>query len=168
MRRARSKKRTKGSASIEIMVMLPVFIVLFFGVFYLHRAAQSELAVRQEARACAWQFALSGCKRGKGDGLCKNTAPTYEGDVASSQDKSVFGWIAEIPVLSEAVQFVFGEGMSAQAKTTTQAFMSSSTGEKSASTFLICNTVSESWEDKVRNGMCGIANWVLPVKVPGC
>ena len=51
----------RGTASGEIVVMLPVFILLFFGVMHIHRQGLAQQEAQTAARACAYYFAVNGC-----------------------------------------------------------------------------------------------------------
>lgn len=160
-----AKRRRAGTASIEIAVMLPVFIVLLFGALHLHRVTQTSLAVQQEARACAWQYALSGCR--SAGTLCTQSKPVHEG-AADSEKKGAFSYIASIPVLGSIVAVVFGEAMSAEARGSTPAFMSAGKEDSVATIHLVCNTVSESWEKKIKDALCSMADSALGLKMDWC
>ncbi len=57
--RAKCKRKTRGAASVEAVVALPVFIILFIGMFYLRELTGARLAADQEARRCSWEYALT-------------------------------------------------------------------------------------------------------------
>jgi len=56
-----SRKSECGAANVEAVVALPVFVVLFVGVFFLRTVTGAKLDADQEARRCAWEYSNNGC-----------------------------------------------------------------------------------------------------------
>jgi hypothetical protein len=56
-------RRTKerGAALVEMLVVVPVFIVLFAGMIFLHRTVAKTQRSMLAARREAWKSAMSGC-----------------------------------------------------------------------------------------------------------
>jgi hypothetical protein len=52
---------TRGAASVEAVVALPVFIILFIGVIFVRDLTGAKLEADAEARRCAWQYSSNGC-----------------------------------------------------------------------------------------------------------
>lgn len=52
---------SRGAASIEAVVALPVFVILFIGVIFVRDLTGARLAADSEARRCAWEFSANGC-----------------------------------------------------------------------------------------------------------
>jgi hypothetical protein len=55
------KSQTRGAASIEAVVALPVFVILFVGVFFVRDITGAKLDAAREARRCAWEYSFNGC-----------------------------------------------------------------------------------------------------------
>lgn len=53
---------TRGAASVEAVVALPVFVILFVGMFFVRDLAVTKLLADEEARRCAWLYSANGCK----------------------------------------------------------------------------------------------------------
>src|SRR3954453_9582048 len=51
----------RGTASVEVVVMLPVFVILFASGFYLHGLITAAQDAGIAARGCAWAHAVAGC-----------------------------------------------------------------------------------------------------------
>lgn len=65
----------------EAVVVLPVFFVLFVGVFYLGRLISVRHAVDTEARSCAWLYAANNCEQ---------VPPHCEGQVRVARQKGTW------------------------------------------------------------------------------
>lgn len=53
---------TRGLATVEAAVVLPVFIIIFAGLVYMHRLYSAKLEGMVDARECAWAYANGGCE----------------------------------------------------------------------------------------------------------
>lgn len=53
------KNQSRGVASVEAVVALPVFVILFVGMFFVRDLTSSRLAADQEVRRCSWEYALN-------------------------------------------------------------------------------------------------------------
>lgn len=70
------KHLSRGTASVEAVIALPVFVILFVGMFFVRDLTNSRLAADQEVRRCSWEYALNnnceqkpiGCDNVVGDG----------------------------------------------------------------------------------------------------
>jgi hypothetical protein len=54
----------RGAALVEMLVVVPVFIVLFAGMIFLHRTVAKTQRSMLAARREAWKSAMSGCASG--------------------------------------------------------------------------------------------------------
>ncbi|MGC4068885.1 MAG: pilus assembly protein [Polyangiaceae bacterium] len=52
------KNSTRGAASVEAVVVLPVFVILLVGLFFVRDLTRARLRADQEVRRCAWQYAM--------------------------------------------------------------------------------------------------------------
>lgn len=48
-----------GAASVEAVVVLPVFVILFVGMFFVRDLNATRLAADEEVRRCSWEYALA-------------------------------------------------------------------------------------------------------------
>lgn len=185
MRRPHRRARTRGTASVEIVVMLPLFIIAFAGVYHLHATGSAALVAAERARGCAWQYAVNGCESAAKAELCKHARAAKGSDVKAESDgrsggdeagaeiersKSVFDRIEEIPVLNGLVRMLFGEGAVAAARTAAPRFMEKESDELEKTYYIVCNTVSKSWGDLIRDQVCAVVTGKLGLegRVLGC
>lgn len=61
MRIASKRKHQRGAALVEMVVVVPVFVVLFAGMIFLHRTVAKTQRSMLAARREAWTLAMSGC-----------------------------------------------------------------------------------------------------------
>jgi hypothetical protein len=57
-----SKARARGAASVEAVVVLPIFLVLFISVFYVRDQVLTKQAAQERARTCAWLYSANNCE----------------------------------------------------------------------------------------------------------
>jgi hypothetical protein len=156
-------RRRQGTASVEIVIMLPIFLALLFAVTYLHGLGSAFQSAAMAARACAWSYALQGCQ-GKVDSTCSQiplgrpeglriSLPGSEIELKASGevdfDGSWFDAIAEMPLLGPAVKSVFGVGKRIKATRSYPKYMAKGNDTTTASTYVLCNVVAETWSNKV-------------------
>jgi hypothetical protein len=72
---------------------------------------------------------------------------------------SWFDAIAEVPILGSAVKSVFGTGKRIKATRPHAKYMAKGKGVTTASTYVLCNVVAESWSTKISD---------LLAQVKGC
>ena len=51
----------RGTASIEAIIVLPIFVLLFVGVLYFADLIQAKTDADTEARRCAWLYSMANC-----------------------------------------------------------------------------------------------------------
>ena len=68
MRGKMRRTKQRGAALVEMLVVVPVFIVLFAGMIFLHRTVAKTQRSMLAARREAWTSAMSGCAS-NGDGM---------------------------------------------------------------------------------------------------
>jgi hypothetical protein len=75
--------QTRGVATVEAIVVLPVFVILFVGIYFVRDLEGAKLAADAEARRCAWVYSMDGCGDSPPAGcdamrLKPNLAPSLE------------------------------------------------------------------------------------------
>lgn len=56
-----SRVRCRGAASVEAVVVLPIFLVLFISLFYVRDQVLAKQAAQEQARTCAWLYSWNNC-----------------------------------------------------------------------------------------------------------
>lgn len=184
--RARRAERTRGTASVEIVVMLPLFVILLAGVYHLHASGSAALVAAERARGCAFQYAVNGCESAEKAELCRDAQAAKGNDVKSESDarseggdetsqelarsESILDRVEDIPVLGALVRTLFGEGAVAVARTAAPGFMESEDGSVEKSYYIVCNTVSKGWSELIRDQVCSVVQGPLGLegRVLGC
>lgn len=77
-----SRVRARGAASVEAVVVLPVFLILFISLFYVRDQVLARQATQEQARTCAWLYSANNCE------FDANSMPAYCDGVLS---KAPFG-----------------------------------------------------------------------------
>lgn len=62
---ASRRSSTRGAASVEAVIVLPLFVILFVGIFWIRDRQEAKLIADQEARRCAWTYSALGCDDSK-------------------------------------------------------------------------------------------------------
>jgi hypothetical protein len=57
-----ARGRQRGAALVEMVVVVPVFIILFAGMLFLHRTVAKTQRTMLAARRDAWSSAMNGCQ----------------------------------------------------------------------------------------------------------
>lgn len=55
------RMRTRGTASIETVIVIPLFFILFIGVQYASHVAELGQGAEMTARSCAWLYSAKNC-----------------------------------------------------------------------------------------------------------
>jgi hypothetical protein len=91
LRRLSSKR---GATTIEAILVLTLFLLLWVGVSYMGRLYDGKLKTRADARSCAWRISLSACERIPSECEAKTEeAPDNEGSdkLRSSKEDATSG-----------------------------------------------------------------------------
>src|SRR6185436_2807630 len=88
----------RGAASVETVVVLPVFILIFISLFYVRDQVLTKQAAQERARTCAWLYSWNNCE--------------FNDDVMPAECKDV---VAPGPMLGQAsadvTQKLVGDGV---------------------------------------------------------
>jgi hypothetical protein len=166
------RRTHQGSASVEVVVMLPVFVVLFTGIHHVHGVAMARLEARAAARGCAYQFAMAACRDlSPAVDLCASAEPLRGAplDGASGEDasNSVLESIEDWPLLGPMVTSVFGESASARAEREAHAYLGDDPTVAVGDLHLVCNTEPRAWNG-IASHVCELARLALGEELPGC
>lgn len=101
---------TRGTATVEAVIALPVFVILFIGMFFVRDLANAQLSANEEVRRCSWEYALinnceekpPGCDHIVGDGHYGSLRPNTDvsltdlGKYAASNSSQGFSAVENI------------------------------------------------------------------------
>ncbi len=155
------KKRTRpqgerGAATIEAILAISVFVIVWTGVLLMGRSYSAKLEVKSRARTCAWLQSVNSCDveidcaSSFGDGNISDASDII-GDQASSAGEGT--WFEELldDTLDAAVERLFGERTTVELATEVERpiLLGGETVAVSASYSLPCNTKPVSTESLV-------------------
>jgi hypothetical protein len=121
----RTRWRTRGTASVEAVVALPVFVILFVGLLYVTHVAEAQQSVEMTARTCAWLYSAKNCNEippgcegylHAGTASAKEAAPVDTALQSHGSSGVVPGIVAGL--LEPAIQAAFGRSLDASVPTT--------------------------------------------------
>jgi hypothetical protein len=61
LRRMRARACSRGAASLEAAIALPVMIIVFAGALFVRDKFLAVADAQARARSCAWQYSASNC-----------------------------------------------------------------------------------------------------------
>jgi len=114
---------SRGTATVEAVVALPVLVLLFIGAFYLHDLTKAKSAALTQARTCAWLYSANNCSKEDLPAECTGVVsdpsaiswsnPELEGkkDALGGIGRGVGSFLTA--VLQPVLDAVFGEAASA-------------------------------------------------------
>ena len=181
-RKATTPARQRGTASVEVVMMLPFFIMVYAGLHYVHgRYLGRELALTR-ARACAWAYSKAGCD-GPEPPECEkpDTGGAALDDPKNNADGgalSVINKIGEIPFIGDLVKapfdMLFGDPLAIKAYQDVRLPSDPSLGPEvfkvggaykgTPHYFTLCNTKRKDWGDVAKDIFC---KFTLD-QFPGC
>ena len=162
------RERRRGTASVEVVMMLPFFILVFAGVYYMHGLYAGRQLAMTKARSCGWAYAKAGC-RGNRPAEC----PGPEGgndpggatvDPKDSASEGMFQFIDDvgsIPVIGDILvapfKELFGEPLATMARhqiTQPKPSYGPDAFTVGGRYFTLCNTVRKDWDDVAKDVFC--------------
>ena len=146
----------RGTASVEIVVMLPVFIALLAATYYVHDVARAGQRALGDARACAYHFVMRGCTpEAAASPICSGvqaaTTDALDGyDDDTRAHRSVIDRLEDWPVFGAITEGLFGKAALASAQREHRGFTAARTGAQKHALYMVCNPPAPSFRDRVR------------------
>ncbi len=131
---ARQRARQRGTAMVEAVIALPIFVLLFAGLFHVEGLSSAKRAQTALVRRCAWAYAMNNCTEvpeGCGDVVSVGKSETMshqqgsirnglksgiDGLVGGATVKEAIGKVV-ISALLPAVEDAFGRRVNASSST---------------------------------------------------
>lgn len=166
-------------------MMLPLFIITYAGLYYMHGHYIGRQQAQLRARACTWEFAASGCEDNTKLAQCLRD-PTDEGDqpdgasVPSDNEpppvdtgsvgtqSGVIDKLKNVPLLGAAITWLFGKPVKISAKQRVHLPERPSVDGTTdlrvrGKYYTMCNTVPADWDDVAVQVFCEFVG-----SFPGC
>jgi hypothetical protein len=108
----KKRKMRSGAASLEAVILLPVFILIFAGIQYVETLWENKQQALLQARKCAWLYANAGCDQGQLPPDCVRSTPDADGlpernALAESTDGGVLDGLTDVPLIGPAIEGLF-------------------------------------------------------------
>jgi hypothetical protein len=177
-RRRRASLQRRGTASLEAIIMLPLFLLMFASVYLMHGHFAGRQQAMIRARTCLWDYATRGCPTEDSEkaalqvclvpkGLTPDEikvanddmrpADPY-GDTASTRVADVLLKIEKIPVLGKMIGWLFGKPVSQAGYAVVQlpayAMPERDRFVAAGEYHTMCNSVPKSWGEVGRDIFC--------------
>lgn len=211
----RRRLRQRGTASVEVVMMLPFFIIVFFGLYWMHAHYMGRQQAMLRARSCGWVYAAGACEDKKrlteclandgreksegsaqagggangtwpnpsadqtnepadpsspepGQGQQQGPPAKAGGDIGGSQTTAVLSKLEGIPLLGDAIKWIFGKPVTINADepistTTPELFSTEVQGTVTGHYSTLCNSKPENWKNVAHDIFCKFVG-----KFPGC
>jgi hypothetical protein len=164
----KQRRRRRGTASVEVVMMLPFFILVFAGVYYMHGLYAGRQLAMSKARACGWAYAKAGCQGARPsecpgpEGGDPGGAAMEAGEAAGTGTAGqILGTIDDIPVIGDILvapfEMLFGKPLTTNARHTVNQPKPSYGPDKftvGGHYFTLCNTVRKSWDRVATDIFC--------------
>jgi hypothetical protein len=140
------QQRTSGVASIEAVLLLPVFAIMLASVFFVGRLQLARAHARGDARRCALEHAVSGC--GAAPPGCENLLHEQRQDPHANEAANLraraaqsdsFGVLERVPLIGDAIDALFGTTTRARAEREVPLPWGKARAQVVASVTVICN-----------------------------
>ncbi|MEY4513567.1 MAG: hypothetical protein RLZZ450_5689 [Pseudomonadota bacterium] len=191
-RSLRNKRRLRGTASVEVVMMLPFFLIVYAGIYWMYGHYMGRQQAMLRARSCTWEYAAAGCQDSERYKTCL-TAPTgggapdveqsdqpvvasgagksgLEGEVAknevgTSKVGKIMNKFESVPILGDALHYLFGTpvlGRSRQPVRFGQNRFGPSEKAVPGAYSTLCNSVPKDWDKVAKDIFCGFMNNKFP------
>ena len=119
----RRRRRSRGAASVEAVIVIPFFILVFVSLLYVRDQAVGKQTAEMHARTCAWLYSANDCSEIPAD--CQDVLTPHSGVSASEAESALGdgarrltsqGGVVESvvrPLIMPALQAAFGRSVDA-------------------------------------------------------
>lgn len=137
-RTTQQTKRQHGTASLEALLVLPLFLLLWIGIHHMNRVHAGVLSTRGQARGCAWRYSNGGCR---GDLPAACSATGAELSDASEAEQSMLDTAMQNGVLRWAFEGLLGASITVHTsrEVTQHAMLGEGPVNVGSSLYLLCN-----------------------------
>jgi len=188
------RRRLTGTASVEVVMMLPFFLIVYAGLYWMYGHYMGRQQAMLRARSCTWEYAAAGCQDSDSYKACltgparggvpdveqsdKPVAPSgaakagAEGEVdknevGTSKVGKIMNKFESVPVLGDALHYLFGTPVLGRAKQSvrfSQKRILPTEVLVAGAYSTLCNSVPKPWDKVAKDIFCGFMN----NNFPGC
>ncbi len=167
---SKTRRRRSGTASLEAVMLLSVFILIFAGIRYVETLWESRQQVLLQARKCAWLYANAGCEEENLPQDCIEILQDATGlpernALAESMNGGVLDGLAEVPLIGPVIEGLFANAFTSRAERQVQ--QTPLIGERTVAIignyYLMCNEKKRDMLDLITDAFCSTVD-----DVSGC
>jgi hypothetical protein len=165
-------------------MMLPFFLIVFAGLYYMHGNYMGRQQALLRARSCTWTYAARGCSEGAQRELLTcltdragnepdkpqqpdddqekqppDVPPVTTDDIGSDSGSKILDKLANAPVIGGAILWLFGKPVAVTAKEpvhmTHNPTDQPSDVVRKGHYFTMCNTIPRDWGQVAHDVFCG-------------
>lgn len=157
----KTRRQRNGAASLEAVMLLPVFILIFAGILYVETLWETQQQALLQARKCAWLYANAGCVEENLPQDCidlqQDTSGLTEGNVlAESMNGGVLDGLTEVPLIGPVIEGLFASAF--DSRSSRQIQRTPILGEKTVAVvggyYLMCNEKKRDMLDLIKDAFC--------------
>jgi hypothetical protein len=157
----KTRRKRAGAASLEAVILLPVFILIFAGILYVETLWETQQQALLQARKCAWLYANTGCDEEQLTQDCVDALHDTEGltegnSLAESMNGGVLDGLTEVPLVGPVIEGLFASAFDSRSSRKIQ--RTPILGEKTVAViggyYLICNEKERDMLDVIKDAFC--------------
>jgi len=160
MERSRVHRCEQGTASLEAVLILGVFLVVYVGLLHMHKLQGNVLLARAKARTCAWHYSNAGCRGAMPAGCSEARATAVERIADDDNDRSIMDSITDLGVIGPLLGQVLGS--SADVRVQRSVKHSAMFGDEDvtvgAGIYLMCNEHNRTAEEIAKDTACALVD----------
>jgi hypothetical protein len=138
--------------------VLAVFLVVYVGLFHMHKLQGNVLIARSQARSCAWRYSNAGCRDGA-PAECgeANTSDMQLADDNDS-DRGIMDSITDLGVIGPVLGVVLGTSVDLRVARTVKhtAMFGDNDVTVGARIYLMCNERNRTTEEIAKDTACAL------------
>lgn len=155
------RRKRNGSASLEAVMLLPVFILIFAGIQYVERLWENQQQTLLQARKCAWLYANAGCDEETLTEDCVDTLRDTDGlternELAKSMNGGILDGLTEVPLIGPVIEGIFSSAFYSRSSRSIQQtpFLGDGTVTVVGRYYLMCNEKKRDMLDLIKDAFC--------------
>lgn len=158
VRRAVLRNCERGTASLEAVLVLAVFLIVYVGLFHMHKLQGNVLVARAQARSCAWRYSNAGCRDGAPDGCGEASTSDMQLADENDSDRGILDSITDLGVIGPVLGQVLGTAVDLRVGRTVEhtAMFGDEDITVGARIYLLCNERNRTMEEIAQDTACAL------------
>jgi len=148
-RLSRQSKRKQGTAAVEATVLLPFFLIVFVGFYYMVAVYGNGQRQTAKARSCGWTFARDGCEAVPDGCDSAHQEDPFDSDSKFGKVLNFLDKLNQLPPFDQfnIVDALYGQPMRARQSTEIPrpGLLGGGMREVGGQYYAVCNTKPRDW-----------------------